>query len=855
MDSSNIDSTSQNATESYTAFIRQQQNQRQANRRNQIQSPRVDRRKRINNSTLHPNFQASTSNQARTNIVHSKVRGISNLLNIPTNAYVLPTWNYCEHCGARKFYRETKGFCCSDGKVKLYMPDSPTELYNLFTSKEPECMEFKIISRGYNTHFVFTSFGVKCDTELFRAYKASQVAAVWIEDDDNANIRVRDITIYGHSDDSHKVHYYYGCYDPLQYPLIFPFGEPGWHEGIQRYKKTYFETQNLPECVAFPSTVNFATEIIANEAQDMYVKIETARLDYFRSNQKQIRAELYQGIVDSVQNGGTRGSKIGKKIVLPQTFTCGPRDMLKRYLDAMAIVQRYGKPDIFLTITCNPNLPEIMQELKHNDEVRNRPDLIARIFRAKLEGLKNDLYKENIFGSVVAHIYMIEFQKRGLPHAHLLLIFNSANKICCAEQVDMIVSCEIPDKNKYLHLHSVIAKHNMHGPCGTLNPKNICMLASSGCKNKYPKDYCNSTIFGDNSYPLYRRRDNGISIKVRGQMLDNRWVVPYNPYLSAKFDCHINVEVCSFIKAVKYLYKYVYKGHDQIYPTVCALQLHIKDHQHVTYNSKDDLSVIIGNEKQHIVIGRIVTVNPSEGERYFLRVLLNHIKGPTSYDSFKTLNEVTVNTYREAALLHGLLKGDNHCEECLSEAIIYKMPSSLRHLFATLLTLCNPNYPKLLWDKYKAYMIDDYVHRNICVRDAEIQALEDINSILESSGKNVNDYGIVSFFVNIDETQRLARMIAEETMNFNIQRDFNCVEKFNKEQRFAYDKVMEKVKNDSSGTFFIDGPGGTGKTFLYKALLTAVRGQHLIALATSSSEVAGLCYLEVAQLIQDLKFL
>lgn len=45
--------------------------------------------------------------------------------------------------------------------------------------------------------------------------------------------------------------------------------------------------------------------------------------------------------------------------------------------------------------------------------------------------------------------------------------------------------------------------------------------------------------------------------------LDNRWVVPYNPYLCQKFDCHINVEVCATIKAVKYIYKYVYKGHDR----------------------------------------------------------------------------------------------------------------------------------------------------------------------------------------------------------------------------------------------------------------------------------------------------
>ncbi|XP_022854652.1 uncharacterized protein LOC111375962 [Olea europaea var. sylvestris] len=796
--------------------------------------------------TVPPIFQASTSNQESTNIVHSKVRGFSNLLNISTNAYVLPTWNHCEHCGARKFYRETKWFCCSDGKVKVYVPDSPTELYDLFTSKEPECMEFKKIARGYNNHFAFTSFGVKCDKELFRTYKvnpysrffrslsnmtnvhdhpiqircdpgldqrvvntssASQVAVVWVENDDNANIRAHDITIYGHSRDSHRVHYYY----------------------------------------AFPSAINFATKIIEKEAEvlngmkkrsqvscreyysyklqirpsDMYVKIETTRLDYFRSNQKKICAELYQGIVDSIQNGETRGSKIGKKIVLPQTFTYGLRDMLKRYLDVMTIVQRYGKPDIFLTITCNPNWLEITEELKYNDEVQNRPDLIA-------------------------------------------------------------LSCEIPNKNKYLHLHSVIAKHNMHGLCENLNPKNVCMLASSGCKNKYPKNYCNSNIFGDNSYPLYRRRNNGISIKVRGQMLDNRWVVPYDPYLSAKFDCHTNVEVCSSIKAVKYLCKYVYKGYDQIYRTVYTLQLHIKDHQHVTYNNKDDLSIIIGNEytrrtmlteffrmneankfartllyrdfpthfvwnanekvwtprKQHIVIRRIVTVNPPKGERYFLRVLLNHIRGPTSFDSFKILNGVTINTYREAALLHGLLKGDNRCEECLSEAIIYKIPNSLRRLFATLFTLCSPNHPKLLWDKYKAYMIDDYVHRNIYVEDAEIQVLEDINSILESLAKNVNDYGIVSFFVNIDETQRLTRMVAEKTINFNIERAFNYVEQLNKDQRFAYDIVMEKIKNESSGTFFINGPGGIGKTFLYKALLISVRSQNFIALATVSSGVA-----------------
>ncbi|XP_022883840.1 uncharacterized protein LOC111400679 [Olea europaea var. sylvestris] len=606
---------------------------------------------------------------------------------------------------------------------------------------------------------------------------------------------------------------------------------------------------------------------------DMYVKIETTRLDYFRNNQKKFRAELYQGIVDSVESGETMGYKIGRKFVLPQSFKCGPRDLLRRYMDTMAIVQRYGKLDVFFIVTCNPNWPEIKKELRHNDDVQNRSDLIVRILRAKLEELKNDLYMKNILCPVIAHIFMIEFQKRGLPHAHLLLIFNCGHKICCTEHVDKIFSCEIPDKEKHSYLHSVIVKHNMHGPCGNVNPKNVCMEPNKGCKNKYPKDYCNSTIFGDDSYPLYRRRNNGISVKVRGQILDNRWVVPYNPYLSAKFDCHINIEVCSSIKAVKYLYKYVYRCHDRInfcidtnetnkeideisayqsvrwiyppeamwrilsfnlsdiYPSVYSLQLHIEDHQQVTYANEDDLFTIIQKENtRKTMLTEFFRMNETNE---FARTLLR----PVSFNDLRTLNGVTIPTYREAALLHGLLSGDNHCEECISEDILYEMPTALRRLFATLLTLCNTNHPKLLWDKFKVYMIDDYVYQNISVEVAELRALEDISSILKSLGKNVNNYAMVSFNVNIDEIEKLRRMVEDETIHFDTQGGFDCATTLNKEQQFAYDTIMKKVKLESNGAFFIDDPGGTGKTFLYKALLSGVSSQNLIALTTASSRV------------------
>jgi hypothetical protein len=66
-----------------------------------------------------------------------------------------------------------------------------------------------------------------------------------------------------------------------------------------------------------------------------------------------------------------------------------------------------------------------------------------------------------------------------------------------------------------------------------------------------------------NGYPIYQHRDTGHTIVVHGIELDNRWVVPHNVYLSTKYDAHINVEVCNNIRVVKYLFKYIYKGHDR----------------------------------------------------------------------------------------------------------------------------------------------------------------------------------------------------------------------------------------------------------------------------------------------------
>ena len=158
---------------------------------------------------------------------------------------------------------------------------------------------------------------------------------------------------------------------------------------------------------------------------------------------------------------------------------------------------------------------------------------------------------------------MIEFLKRGLPHAHFLLILAKDSKLTSSDKYDSLVSAELPDAKKNPHFTSMVLKHMIHGLCGSLNPTNVCMK-NGQCKNHYPKLFTNITTVGEKSYPIYRRRDDGKKAHVRNKLIDNQWVIPYNPYLLAKYDCHINVEICSTIKAVKYLYKYIYKGHDRV---------------------------------------------------------------------------------------------------------------------------------------------------------------------------------------------------------------------------------------------------------------------------------------------------
>ncbi|CAM4810669.1 unnamed protein product [Rotaria magnacalcarata] len=268
-----------------------------------------------------------------------------------------------------------------------------------------------------------------------------------------------------------------------------------------------------------------------------------------------------------------QGSKPGRIIILPSSFQGSPRAMQQNYQDAMGIVRKCGKPDLFITFACNPRWKEIEEQLFPSQTPSDRPDLIARVFKLKLKQLIDDIVRNHIFERRVAHLFVIEFHKRGLSHCHMLIILASESKPRDSNSVARIVSSEIPDADQNPQLYEMVKSHMIHGPCGVPNKNSSCM-EDGKCTEEFPKEFRNETAPNKDGYRRYRRRDNGVIAKVGKYEVDNRLVVPYNPHLLMKYDAHINVEVCATVKSIKYLFTYVYKGRR------CAnikLELPVKD--------------------------------------------------------------------------------------------------------------------------------------------------------------------------------------------------------------------------------------------------------------------------------------
>jgi hypothetical protein len=252
---------------------------------------------------------------------------------------------------------------------------------------------------------------------------------------------------------------------------------------------------------------------------DSWAAAEQSRLTWLRNNQKTLCSDVYKGLVDAVAaEPDTEAHNLGQRTILPSTFPGSSWNMVQYCQDVLAINHHFKGADIFMTVTADPNWPEIQAELLPGQTTADRPDLVSRVFKAKVAVIMNDIKKGALRVSV-AHIFTIEFQKRGLPHMHLIIFLHHDYKLRTADDVDSLLSAQLPDPYTQPELYHLVVKYMVHGPRGAYNPDSPCMVDDK-CSKNFPKAYREHTTLSDDSYSCLKRPNNGRVAKVGIKVVD-----------------------------------------------------------------------------------------------------------------------------------------------------------------------------------------------------------------------------------------------------------------------------------------------------------------------------------------------
>ncbi|XP_022032303.1 uncharacterized protein LOC110933386 [Helianthus annuus] len=401
-----------------------------------------------------------------------------------------------------------------------------------------------------------------------------------------------------------------------------------------------------------------------------------------------------------------------------------------------------------------------------------------------------------------------------------------------------------------------------------------CMIDRK-CSKKFPKKFVNETCLDKKGFPVYGKRDSGVSVVKSRVNVDNRYVVPYSKKLLKRYQAHINVEWCNQVGSIKYLFKYINKGPDRTtlrivesgnhdehepvvdevekyydcryisacvsawrmfsydihyrYPTVIRLPFHLPGQQNVVYGADDDIDEVLNkpsvastmflswmkcNErlpmahkftyvefpskfvfklntrswdvrKRHPSIGRIHLVFPSAGEAYYLRILLNKVKGPKCFEDIRTVNGTLYPTFRDACYALGLLDDDNEYVEAIKEANVYGSAT--------------------------------YLHLHYSDEEIKNLALLEIEKFLLRNNSSLRNYSNMPYLDDESISSFNNRLINEE-----LYYDQNTMEDelnsmlllLTDEQRNVFDQIFEYVRTNKGGVFFLYGYGGTASLLL-----------------------------------------
>jgi hypothetical protein len=244
---------------------------------------------------------------------------------------------------------------------------------------------------------------------------SGEIAAI-IVGDYSADEYTYDVLVHDREHGLKRVYYLHPSYMALQYPLLFLYGEHGFHLGI---KYTYVDNSSgtVRKYVTMLEFSRMHMHYRLNESNpftcygrlsdqacvDMFSTIEASRLKWIADHQKELRSESVQGIADAIDKGLISADSVGSKVVLPTGFTASRRYFVMNYQDAMAICRVYGPPDLFVMFTCNTKWREIADALRFEpgQQPCDRSDLVVRVFRMKVDEFIADIREGKTFGPSV----------------------------------------------------------------------------------------------------------------------------------------------------------------------------------------------------------------------------------------------------------------------------------------------------------------------------------------------------------------------------------------------------------------------------------------------------------------------
>nr|XP_040256329.2 uncharacterized protein LOC120974039 [Aegilops tauschii subsp. strangulata] len=661
---------------------------------------------------------------------------------------------------------------------------------------------------------------------------ASEVAALVVRDPTGES-EGRDIVVEYKNMVPQRISEIHPKFMSMQYPLLFPYGEDGFKLEIP-YKKTK-GAKNSRKYVTLLDYYAFYLQQRPDQGMlllksghlslqfwvDVYTCIEQNRLNWIRHNQGKLRTELYSGLQHAIKRRDTRTEQVGKRIIVPSSFTV---------------------------------------------------------------------------------IYTIEFQRRGLPHAHILIFLKDKDKYPEPSQIDKIISAEIPNKDEDPEAFGAVENFMMHRPCGEAKQNSPCMVGHR-CSKHFPKRYNVSTTIDEDGFPVYKRKDDGRSrsIKYLYKYIDkddDQVTALLKERLAAnktdEIKKYLEMRYISTSEACWRIFQFDLHYRD---PAVERLPFHLENEQQVIFPDSTDLDKIVTREgskstkftqwmeankiyelgkeltyaefptkfvwkretkcwqkrKRDYAIGRIYYAHPASGERHYLRMLLNTKKGCTSFEDIRTIDGVPHPTYKSACQALGFLDDDTEWIDCINEASSWASGAQLRQLFTTILSHCEVTNPKILWDStWEALCEDMQYKRRIILNIPTLQltntqkqayGLIEIEKLMRQVGKSLKEYTEIEL-PNAAELDELGNRLINEEVNYDMEKlkdeHKTILNNLNQDQKKAFDKIMESVNKGLGKQIFVEGYSGTGKTYLWKALTTKLRSEGKIVLAVASCGIAAL---------------